>query len=174
MSINLAIAYCHGQEIAPYLDLLKRFCDRVGAKLWYYDQTPFATHGESGLCHIRIASGETMLLPGEAQVLVALEELEGRRALRFLAKDGIIVLARIHRLPLCVSTGAVGYPSDNLDVLGAKPILVVQAKEYHPVTIGALMLRAMGVQESDAYQLINPPDDQVDLITRAYGKTMGV
>ncbi|MBO4535453.1 MAG: hypothetical protein J5755_05900 [Clostridia bacterium] len=174
MSINLCIAYCRGQNIRPYLDILTRFCDKVGRSLWYYDPTSFSSAGESGLCHIRIGEGNTPLCAGEAQVLVALEELEGRRALRYLAKDGIIVLCRIHRLPLCVSTGAVGYPSDTLDVLTARPLWAVPAKEYHPITVGALMLRAMGVQLSDALSLLSPVGEQVELVNAAYGKSMGV
>ena len=174
MSLNLCIAYCHGQDIRPYLDILTRFCDKVGSSIWYYDAITFAKDGESGLCHIRIGEGNTPLGAGEAQVLLALEELEGRRALRYLAKDGIIVLCRIHRLPLCVSTGAVGYPSDTLDVLSARPLWAVPSKEYHPLIVGALMLRAMGVQQSDALSLLAPTYDQIDLVNAAYGKSMGV
>jgi len=172
MSLDLAIAYVKGQDIAPYIGCLDRFCDKSGAKMWIYDEPSFATHGEAGLCHVRLGEGNTPLLAGEAKVLVALEELEGRRALRYLAKDGILVLCRFHRLPLSVATGTVGYPSDTLDILAGRPLFCVQPKEFSPLLVCALTLRAMGVRESDVRGIL--ANDSSDAIGRAFGKSLGV
>lgn len=60
--------------------------------------------------------------PGEADCLIALEQLEGARNLPLLKADGLFYLADTRINPAPVSAGRVNYPSLNLE--SYRPLLL--------------------------------------------------
>ena len=56
--------------------------------------------------------------PGEADMIIAFEELEAYRSLPYLKKDGVMVVNSQKTNPMPVITGAADYPADILSKLG--------------------------------------------------------
>lgn len=59
---------------------------------------------------------------GEADFLLAFEQLEAARALPFLAKGGTVIVSTQRILPMPVISGAVKYPDDPLSEVRARAV----------------------------------------------------
>jgi len=97
-----------------------------------YDVKVSEVHGMSqrgGSVVTYVKYGEKVYSPiidkGEADIILAFEELEAYRALPFLKKDGKIIINSQKINPMPVITGAAQYPENITDKISAKVDAVV-------------------------------------------------
>ena len=81
-----------------------------------------AQRGGSVVTYVRYGDEvhEPIVEEGQADVLIAFEELEALRYAHFLKKDGVIVVNETKINPVTVNTGAAKYPEGILDTLKEK------------------------------------------------------
>lgn len=110
-------------------------------------------------------------LPQCADVLVGLEELEGRRNARFLSPDGVCVLCSAHRLPMPVAVGTIGYPNDIVYRMVAEGRHVYQIRrvEITNAHVACVMLRALGCDQQHCVHLLAALPDAAEAVTYAFG-----
>lgn len=158
MNKKVLLAYAGGQEVDYLTALLYEVAKREESAYGYY--MPSSVSREACACRAYVTIGEQTackeFLPESADVLVALEELEGRRAVRFLAKEGVMILCAMHRLPMSVAVGTTGYPTDVLyrSVNEGRKVWQVKRAEYKPPFIAAMLLRALGYEKDAANELM--------------------
>ena len=158
MDKKVLIAFAGGQDVGYLTSLLYEVAKRESSSFGYYMPTP--TSKQACACRVFAAIGEQgackEFLPETADVLVALEELEGRRAVRFLTKEGVLILCAMHRLPMSVAVGTTGYPTDVLyrSVNEGRKVWQVKRAEYKPAFIAAMLLRALGYALDVATELL--------------------
>ena len=118
--------------------------------------------GDSGL------SKEPM--PEQIDVLVGLEELEGRRNARYLKKEGMCVLCSVHRLPMPVAVGTVGYPNDILYrmVFEGRKVYQIRRVEVTPLHVICATLRALGCTQEECKAVLNDREGIQEAIEYAY------
>ena len=99
-----------------------------------YDVKVSEVHGMSqrgGSVVTYIKYGEKIYSPviekGEADIIVAFEQLEAARWLSYLKKDGVIVTSSQHIMPMPVITGSAVYPEDITEKLKKAGVKVVCA-----------------------------------------------
>lgn len=99
-----------------------------------YDVKVSEVHGMSqrgGSVVTYVRYGEQVSSPvieeGEADLILAFEQLEAARFLPYLKKDGVIVVNTQKIDPMPVITGAAVYPENLLDSLSDKGVKVVKA-----------------------------------------------
>ncbi|MBQ9914959.1 MAG: indolepyruvate oxidoreductase subunit beta [Clostridia bacterium] len=63
--------------------------------------------------------------PGEADMIIAFEELEAYRSLPYLKKDGVLIVNTQKTMPMPVITGAMEYPEGILETIKEKGIKVI-------------------------------------------------
>lgn len=89
-----------------------------------------AQRGGSVVSHIRY--GQQVYAPvveeGQADLMIAFEELEALRYAHFLKKDGILMMNNTRIRPVSVITGAAEYPKDIIEKL---------KKQYHICRVNA-------------------------------------
>jgi indolepyruvate ferredoxin oxidoreductase beta subunit len=82
-----------------------------------------AQRGGSVVTHVRFSSGEVaspLVEPGQADVILAFELLEGLRWADYLKEDGLLIVNRQKISPMPVITGAAAYPEDVEERLNKK------------------------------------------------------
>lgn len=108
----------------------------------HYDVKSSETHGMaqrggSVLIHVRFARKvySPLVSPGEADFLLAFEQLEALRSLSWLSPRGTAVVNMQTIAPLPVLTGACAYPGDVEAALRAniKKVITVKASSVEPV-----------------------------------------
>lgn len=62
---------------------------------------------------------------GEADMIIAFEELEAYRALPYLKKDGVLIVNTQQTKPMPVITGAMAYPADITEKIAAKGVNLI-------------------------------------------------
>ncbi len=62
---------------------------------------------------------------GEADIIIAFEELEAYRALPYLKKDGVLIVNTQQTKPMPVITGAMAYPADIAEKIAAKGVKLI-------------------------------------------------
>lgn len=79
-----------------------------------------AQRGGSVITHVRVGEKvyAPLVSPGQADYLLAFEELEAARAAYFLKPGGILIESSQRILPMPVITGTAEYPEDPLGSLG--------------------------------------------------------
>ncbi len=99
-----------------------------------YDVKVSEVHGMSqrgGSVVTYVKYGESVASPiicrGEADVILAFEELEAARWLPYLKPDGIMIINAQKINPMPVVTGAAEYPSDIIEKIKAKGVRVISA-----------------------------------------------
>lgn len=92
-----------------------------------YDVKVSEVHGMSqrgGSVITYVRYGENVNSPiiteGEADIIIAFEELEAYRALPYLKKDGTIIINTQEIMPMPVITGSANYPTDIVDKISKK------------------------------------------------------
>ena len=63
--------------------------------------------------------------PGEADMIIAFEELEAYRSLPYLKKEGVLIVNTQKTMPMPVITGAMKYPESILETIEEKGIKVI-------------------------------------------------
>ena len=166
--------------------LASRILGNAALKL-NYDVKVSEVHGMSqrgGSVVTYVRYGEKIYSPvicrGEADVIIAFEQLEALRWLSYLKKDGIIITSTQKINPMPVITGAAEYPQDTIKTIvetGVKAIdvnafsLAKQAgtdKASNVVLIGVLAKHMSGSIGKDVYidalrESINPKLFDVNL-----------
>lgn len=99
-----------------------------------YDVKVSEVHGMSqrgGSVVTYVKYGESVASPiicrGEADVILAFEELEAARWLPYLKPDGIMIINTQQINPMPVVTGAAEYPADIIEKIKAKGVRVISA-----------------------------------------------
>jgi len=166
--------------------LASRILGNAALKL-NYDVKVSEVHGMSqrgGSVVTYVRYGEKIYSPvicrGEADIIIAFEQLEALRWLSYLKKDGIIITSTQKINPMPVITGAAEYPQDTIKTIvetGVKAIdvnafsLAKQAgtdKASNVVLIGVLAKHMSGSIGKDVYidalrESINPKLFDVNL-----------
>ncbi len=89
--------------------------------------------GGSVVTYVRMSNDEklysTLVEQGQADVVLAFENLEALRALPYLKKDGTIIVNTQEILPMPVIVGATKYPEDCIDRVkaGANKVITIDA-----------------------------------------------
>ncbi len=158
MDKKVLIAFSGGQPAHYMLDLLAYVAQQEASDIGYYLPRPTSLAACAQRAYVCIGSQTACkeFLPGEADVLLAMEELEGRRGVRFLSKEGILILCSCHRLPMSVSVGTTGYPTDILyrSVSEGRRVLQIKRTEMEIPIIGATLLRALGYDAPTAQTML--------------------
>ena len=120
-----------------------------------------AQRGGSVVTYVRF--GESVASPvidrGQADVLLAFEQLEAARYLSYLKKDGLLITNTQKINPMTVVSGATAYPADVLDNLAKAPIRLN--------TLDALSLaREAGSEKAVNIVLIGKLSACTDLFTK--------
>ena len=176
MDKKVLLAFAGGQEVDYLTDLLYAVAQREGSAFGYYKPSPVSR--QACACRAYVTIGEQTackeFLPESADVLVALEELEGRRAVRFLTKEGILILCAMHRLPMSVAVGTTGYPTDVLyrSVNEGRKVWQVKRVECKHAFIAAILLRALGYEKDVVRELIEASGEAIeeDALTAVFEK----
>ena len=158
MDKKILVAYSGGQDVDYLLRLLAEVADKEGSDFGYYLPAPTSLAACAQRAYVTIGQQRACkeFLPEEADVLLALEELEGRRGVRFLSKEGIMILCSCHRLPMAVAVGTTGYPTDVLYrcVNEGRKVWQIKRVEMQNPFIGAMLLRALGYAAEDAAAIL--------------------
>ena len=153
MDKRILIAFAGGQDVDYLLSLLAHVAEREGSSFGYAMPTPVSRVACSQTAFVTIGAQSACkeFLPDTADVLLALEELEGRRTVRYAKQDANLILCACHRLPMAVAVGTTGYPTDILYrmVNEGRKVWQVKRTEMQPPFLAAMLLRALGY-DSDA------------------------
>jgi len=148
MIVNILFAGVGGQGIVTASDLVADAAVRAGWAVKKAETHGMAQRGGSVVSHVRMADSGTVYSPlipeGKADFLVALELLEGVRALPWLAPEGKVIADARRLDPASVALGAVAYPPDLEEALRQRGT-VVRATEHatklgEPRAANALLL----------------------------------
>lgn len=113
---DMVIVGVGGQGILLASKILGRLALDAGVNVKVSEVHGMAQRGGSVITHVRL--GETVYAPlvaqGEADYLVAFEELEGVRSAAFLKESGTMVVNTQQIWPMPVITGVAAYPNNPL------------------------------------------------------------
>ncbi len=113
-----------GQGIILAGELLAEAALAAGLDVKKSEVHGMAQRGGSVISHVRF--GELVRSPlipeGEADFLVAFEEMESLRYLHLLRKDGVLIINRQRIYPLAILLGKETYPDDLLESLRDLPL----------------------------------------------------
>jgi indolepyruvate ferredoxin oxidoreductase, beta subunit len=117
IQFDMVIVGVGGQGILLASKILGRMALDKGINVKVSEVHGMAQRGGSVITHVRL--GETVYAPlvaaGQADYVVAFEELEGVRSAGFLKKDGTMVVNTQQIWPMPVITGAAEYPKNPLE-----------------------------------------------------------
>ena len=173
MSYCVFIAYSGGMTYRYLVDALQALAIRRGLSFATYSpkRVSVAACSEYTCVWLGHQGPAFEPIPQCADVLVGLEELEGRRNARFLSADGVCVLCSAHRLPMAVAVGTIGYPNDIVYRMVAEGRHVYQIKrvEICPANVIAVTLRALGCLQDECLQLLADCEGAQQAVDFAYG-----
>jgi len=132
MSTNIMIVGVGGQGSL----LASRILGNAALKL-NYDVKVSEVHGMSqrgGSVVTYVKYGEKIYSPvicrGEADIIIAFEQLEALRWLSYLKKDGIIITSTQKINPMPVITGAAEYPQDIIKTISDTGVKIIGADAF--------------------------------------------
>jgi indolepyruvate ferredoxin oxidoreductase beta subunit len=125
---NILLSGVGGQGIILASDLAAEAAMAAGNDVKKSEVHGMAQRGGSVVTHLRFGPRvRSPLIPeGEADILVAFEEMEALRYLHLLKRGGTLILNRQRILPLAVLSGKAGYPDAALDSLDSLPLRLVR------------------------------------------------
>lgn len=112
---NIYLCGVGGQGIALLSEVMIRACMQAGYDVMGVDTHGLAQRGGIVVSHLRIGKKvyTPMIPPGEADVVIALERLEGLRgAVQMLKKGGTLVYYNAIQQPMRVRKEGVAYPDE--------------------------------------------------------------
>ncbi|MDR2547580.1 MAG: indolepyruvate oxidoreductase subunit beta [Lachnospiraceae bacterium] len=111
---NIIIAGVGGQGTLLTSRILGGIARRAGYDVKVSEVHGMAQRGGSVVTYVRYGDsvGEPLVEEGQADILIAFEQLEALRYIHFLKKDGVLVLNDQQIFPAAVITGVVSYPDD--------------------------------------------------------------
>ncbi len=163
MDKNILIVGVGGQGTLLASRILGNIADITGLDCKLSEVHGMAQRGGSVVTHTKL--GEKVLSPiiaeGDADVILAFEQLEALRARHFLKEDGVIIVNTQKILPMPVITGAREYPQNIIETLrneGKKVIAVDALNLANEVgnvkTVNTIMLGVMAKALNLDYKLI--------------------
>lgn len=119
MKKNILIVGVGGQGTLLASRILGNIADIEGLDCKLSEVHGMAQRGGSVVTHTKL--GDKVLSPiiaeGDADIILAFEQLEALRARHFLKKDGVIIVNTQQILPMPVITGARDYPENIIETL---------------------------------------------------------
>ncbi|MDR3319109.1 MAG: indolepyruvate oxidoreductase subunit beta [Clostridiales bacterium] len=171
--MNILIAGVGGQGTLLASKVLGEYGVKAGFQVKINEIHGMSQRGGSVVTHVRIAKEvfSPTVTEGEADVLLAFEELEAARFAHYLKKDGTLIVNTQRINPLPVINGACEYPEDLRVVLGKLPINTVYTDAFalarragnirtvNTVMIGRMTkLLALDIKiMTDAVKAVSPP-----------------
>ena len=126
VSFNLVIVGVGGQGTLLASKIVGAAAMSQGCQVKVSEVHGMAQRGGSVITHVR--AGENVFAPlvthGEADIVMAFEELEAMRAVPFCKAGGLMVVNRQQIMPMPVITGAATYPDDPLGQLAHQVRLI--------------------------------------------------
>lgn len=165
MKANILIVGVGGQGTLLASRILGALAEQQGSDCKLSEVHGMSQRGGSVVTHVKIAP--EVLSPivgvGDADVVLAFEELEALRYIGYLKKGGTVIVNTQRILPMPVITGARKYPEDVLEQLRARAGAVVavdalaiaeelgELRSVNVVMLGALAKRlGVGFDAIDA------------------------
>lgn len=125
--MNIMIVGVGGQGTLLASRILGAAALRAGKQVKLSEVHGMSQRGGSVVTYVKYGDrvDSPVIEPGEADMIIAFEELEAYRSLPYLKKDGVLIVNTQKTNPMPVITGAMEYPENILDKLAAKGIKVV-------------------------------------------------
>ncbi len=126
MITNILLCGVGGQGTLLASNLLAECAMRAGFDVKKSEVHGMAQRGGSVVSHVRFgpAIHAPLIRQGEADILLAFEELEALRWSEYLKPNGLVLVNRQRILPMSVSAGSSVYPSEILGLLEKLPAKV--------------------------------------------------
>lgn len=126
MTINILIVGVGGQGTLLASRVLGEFAASRGLDCKLSEVHGMAQRGGSVVSHVKIAEKvfSPIIAEGEADIILAFEELEALRSRHFLKKGGLMIVNQQEIYPMPVITGAAKYPIGIIDKMRAEGINV--------------------------------------------------
>lgn len=126
MQINILIVGVGGQGTLLASRVLGAFAMGRGLDCKLSEVHGMAQRGGSVVTHVKISDKvySPIIAEGDADIILAFEELEAMRAKHYLKKDGLIIINNQQIYPMPVITGAMKYPENIIDKLQSEGIRI--------------------------------------------------
>ncbi|HWR88653.1 MAG TPA: indolepyruvate oxidoreductase subunit beta [Dissulfurispiraceae bacterium] len=113
-TMSILFAGVGGQGIVLASKIVAKTAFNAGLMVKESELHGMAQRGGSVISHVRFGSDvHSPLIPrGKADILVALEELEGLRSLPYVKKGGRVIINKKQVMPSSLDAGSPGYPED--------------------------------------------------------------
>ncbi len=164
MKANILIVGVGGQGTLLASRVLGALAEIEGADCKLSEVHGMSQRGGSVVTHVKIAPEvmSPIVGVGDADVILAFEELEALRYINYLKKGGTVVVNTQRILPMPVITGARKYPEDVIDSLRASAGKVVAldalavAEEIGELrSVNVVMLGALAADIGVAFEKID-------------------
>jgi indolepyruvate ferredoxin oxidoreductase beta subunit len=134
--MNILFSGVGGQGVLLISELVARTAMHAGFDVKKTEVHGAAQRGGSVVSHVRFAPRVySPLIPaGEADILVALEKLEGLRWAHYVRPGGIIILNTEERIPAAIDPNPVEYPKE-IDSFLSKKGFVVRTVDARSVAV---------------------------------------
>ena len=160
--MDIVLCGVGGQGVLLLAEVAARAAMEAGLDVKQSEVHGMAQRGGSVVVHLRIAPRvlSPLIRRGGADVLLALEPLEGLRYLHFLKRGGVALVSDCKIPPLDVLLGKAAYPDDWRERMGevAGRVVVVPALE---IARKAGAARAMNMAMAGALSALLPFDRQI-------------
>ena len=154
--MNVLMAGVGGQGVLTCADILARSAMACGFDVKVSEVHGMAQRGGSVYSHVRYSQkvDSPLIMPGEADVILAFERVESLRFARYARPDGLLIVNNQRLNPVTVSSGRFAYPDDVFERLDALPqrIRIVDGEGLDPAkrrSVNFLLLGALATQIAD-------------------------
>jgi len=119
--VNILIAGVGGQGTVLASKILGEVAKSAGYDVKQSEIHGMSQRGGSVVTHVRYGQKiySPLVAAGNADVIMAFEELEAMRYLPYLKKDGLLIVNQQQMLPMPVIAGNAQYPKDIVEEAGA-------------------------------------------------------
>lgn len=119
--VNILIAGVGGQGTVLASKILGEVAKSAGYDVKQSEIHGMSQRGGSVVTHVRYGQKiySPLVAAGNADVIMAFEELEALRYLPYLKKDGLLIVNQQQMLPMPVIAGNAQYPKDVIEEAGA-------------------------------------------------------
>ncbi len=119
--VNILIAGVGGQGTVLASKILGEVAKSAGYDVKQSEIHGMSQRGGSVVTHVRYGQKiySPLVAAGNADVIMAFEELEALRYLPYLKKDGLLIVNQQQMLPMPVIAGNAQYPKDIVEEAGA-------------------------------------------------------
>ncbi|MBE7036021.1 MAG: indolepyruvate oxidoreductase subunit beta [Ruminococcaceae bacterium] len=127
VKMNIMIVGVGGQGTLLASRILGAAALRAGKQVKLSEVHGMSQRGGSVVTYVKYGDrvDSPVIEKGEADMIIAFEELEAYRSLPYLKKDGVMIVNTQKTNPMPVITGAMEYPANILDTMKEKGVTVV-------------------------------------------------